>query len=165
MSAATTMCLLRLLLLPLATSSPSTSGAGRDSQGRGPWGAGWGFAAAGGVPPQPAGMQSYLLNKSVVGYFVANNTGLASAAELAAEVKLGIVGIGWNLNHLATSKSGGLEQYEAEQAAALKAARPDVGVMVLRDTEVVSDLPCNIRREGEQSLVVGGSSLVILEGT
>ena len=138
MSAATTMCLLRLLLLPLATSSPSTSGAGRDSQGRGPWGAGWGFAAAGGVPPQPAGMQSYLLNKSVVGYFVANNTGLASAAELAAEVKLGIVGIGWNLNHLATSESGGLEQYEAEQAAALKAARPDVGVMVLRNTEVVS---------------------------
>ena len=28
----------------------------------------------------------------------------------------------------------------------------------------VSDLSCNIRREGKQSLVVGGSSLVILEG-
>ena len=28
----------------------------------------------------------------------------------------------------------------------------------------VSDLPCNIRREGGQSLVIGGSSLVILEG-
>ena len=27
-----------------------------------------------------------------------------------------------------------------------------------------SDLPCNIRREGGQSLVIGGSSLVILEG-
>ena len=27
----------------------------------------------------------------------------------------------------------------------------------------VSDLPCNIRREGGQSLVIGGSSLVILE--
>ena len=29
---------------------------------------------------------------------------------------------------------------------------------------MVSDLPCNIRREGGQSLVIGGSSLVILEG-
>jgi hypothetical protein len=28
----------------------------------------------------------------------------------------------------------------------------------------VSDLPCSIRREGGQSLVIGGSSLVILEG-
>ena len=28
----------------------------------------------------------------------------------------------------------------------------------------VSDLPCNIKREGGQSLVIGGSSLVILEG-
>ena len=27
----------------------------------------------------------------------------------------------------------------------------------------VSDLPCNVRREGGQSLVIGGSSLVILE--
>ena len=83
----------------------------------------WGFAAAGGVPPQPLKLQSYLLNRSVVGYFVANNTGLASPLELAAEVKLGVVGIGWNLNHLATSKTGGLEQYEIQQAAALKRAR------------------------------------------
>ena len=75
------MCLLRLLLLlPLANSSPFEVGASRDSQGRGPWAVGWGFAAAGGVPPQPARMQSYLLNRSVVGYFVANNMGLASAA-------------------------------------------------------------------------------------
>ena len=28
----------------------------------------------------------------------------------------------------------------------------------------VSDLPCDIRREGGQSLLIGGSSLVILEG-
>ena len=27
-----------------------------------------------------------------------------------------------------------------------------------------SDLPCNVRREGGQSLVIGGPSLVILEG-
>ena len=31
-------------------------------------------------------------------------------------------------------------------------------------TGVVSDLPCVIRREGGQSLVIGGPSLVILEG-
>ena len=87
----------------------------------------------------PGKLQSrYLLNQSVVGYFVANNTGLANDAELAAEARLGIMGIGWNLNHLATSKHGGLETYEAEQARALKKLRPDIGVMVLRNTEVVS---------------------------
>ena len=31
-------------------------------------------------------------------------------------------------------------------------------------TPWVSDLPCNIRGEGGQSLVIGGSSLVIFEG-
>ena len=90
------------------------------------------------MPPQPANLQSYQLNRSVVGYFVANNTGLASAEELAAEVKLGIVGIGWNLYHSQTSRTGGIEEYEIQQAKALKAERPDVGVMVLRNTEVVS---------------------------
>ena len=30
--------------------------------------------------------------------------------------------------------------------------------------ELVSDLPCNVRREGGKSLVIGGPSLVILEG-
>lgn len=80
----------------------------------------------------PSNLQSrYFLNQSVVGYFVANNTGLASVQELASEAKLGIMGIGWNLNHLATSKSGGLEQYEIQQAAALKKLRPDIGVMVV----------------------------------
>lgn len=45
-----------------------------------------------------------------------------------------------NLNHLATSAAsgGGLELYEAEQAAALKAARPEVSVMVLRNTQAIS---------------------------
>ena len=32
------------------------------------------------------------------------------------------------------------------------------------DGVVVSDLPCDVRREGGHSLVIGGSSLVILEG-
>ena len=31
-------------------------------------------------------------------------------------------------------------------------------------TLLTPDRPCNIRREGGQSLVIGGSSLVILEG-
>ena len=66
--------------------------------------------------------------------------------ELAEEIKLGILGIGWNLDHLHTSTNpqdpgtagGGLERLEAQQAAALKAARPDLGVMLLRNTQVVS---------------------------
>ena len=37
------------------------------------------------------------------------------------------------------------------------------GVFVVSYRRVTS-LPCNIRREGGQSLVIGGSSLVILEG-
>ena len=103
-----------------------------------PWVAGWGFASHQGVPAMQPFLQSYHLNKSVVGYFVANYTGLDSASEVAEEVKLGIVGIGWELDHSTTSVSGGLELYEAQQAAALKAARPDVGIMLLRDTEVVT---------------------------
>ncbi len=43
-----------------------------------PWGVGWGFVKHGGLPPQPAAMQSYWLNRSVAGYFVANSTGLAN---------------------------------------------------------------------------------------
>lgn len=103
------------------------------------WNAGWGFTKHGGTPPLPGKLHSrYFLNQSVVGYFVANNTGLANPVELAAEARLGIMGIGWNLNHIVTSVSGGLEQYEIQQAAALKKFRPDIGVMVLRNTEVVS---------------------------
>ena len=37
-------------------------------------------------------------------------------------------------------------------------------VIKLSDATFVSDLPCNIRRGGGKSLVIGGSSLVILEG-
>ena len=35
---------------------------------------------------------------------------------------------------------------------------------ILRYLTVVSDRPCNVRREGGKSLVIGGPSLVILEG-
>ena len=46
------------------------------------------------------------------------------------------------------SRQDYLEKREAQKLEALK----------------VSDLPCNIRREGGQSLVIGGPSLVMLEG-
>ena len=36
--------------------------------------------------------------------------------------------------------------------------------LLLISLNAVSDLPCNIRREGGESLVIGGSSLVISEG-
>ena len=111
----------------------------------GPWNVGWGFQTTR-LPPLPPHMQSYLLNRSVLGLFLGNNTGMDSSEEVVAEARLGVVGIGWNLNHIATSTNGqdprtaggGLERYELEQAAALKAARPEMGVMVLRNTEVVS---------------------------
>ena len=98
------------------------------------WEAGWGFAAHHGLPPMRC--KRYQINQSLVAYFVANNTGLANPAEIAAEIKAGVLGIGWNLNHLATSKAGGLEQFEAQQAAGSaqgsparyqgEAARPDM---------------------------------------
>ena len=34
----------------------------------------------------------------------------------------------------------------------------------LRELGLVSDLPCDVRREGGKSLVIGGSSLVMLKG-
>ena len=39
-----------------------------------------------------------------------------------------------------------------------------IGLTFVARRPMVSDLPCNIRREGGQSLVIGGPSLVILEG-
>ena len=41
-------------------------------------------------------------------------------------------------------------------------ARPDWRTCLV--ATAVSDLPCDVRREGGQSLVIGGSSLVMLEG-
>ena len=55
------------------------------------WDADWGFSKAGGLPPMPVELQSYALNRSVVAYFVGNNTGLASPAELSAETTPGIL--------------------------------------------------------------------------
>jgi hypothetical protein len=47
------------------------------------------------------------------------------------------VGIGWQLNNIPSHYSH-LEQYEIEEAKALKAVRPDVRVSVLRNSEVAT---------------------------
>ena len=139
-----TMLATMMLSAMASAAAPSAITATASSR---PWTAGWGFAATGGIPPQPPHMRSYAINRTVLATFVANNTGLANGAELAAEVKSGVVGIGWNLYHSKTGLDpqkpagplgGGIEAYETQQAAALKKLRPDVGVMVLRNTEVVS---------------------------
>ena len=37
-------------------------------------------------------------------------------------------------------------------------------LMISQETWTASDRPCNVRREGGESLVIGGPSLVMLEG-
>ena len=46
------------------------------------WPVGWGFEAHGGFPPLPPAWQTYSLQKSTVGFFLGNATGMDSAAEL-----------------------------------------------------------------------------------
>ena len=67
----------------------------------------------------------------------------------------------------------GLPTAEAEMAGAALQLYTLQSLRIVRERSekgarrsccVVSDLPCNFRREGGQSLVIGGSSLVILEG-
>ena len=120
--------LLLVLLLDPVTCSSSFPG----------WNVGWGFAAGGGFPPLPASFRSWQLNRSTVGYFLGNASGMDSVAEVRAEVgKFGVVGIGWQLNNI-PSKYSHLETFEIEEARKLKAMRPGVKVMVLRNTEVAS---------------------------
>ena len=64
------------------------------------WPVGWGFASHGGFPALPAAWQSYSLQESTVGFFLGNASGMDSAAEEKAEVRLGVVGIGWQLNNI-----------------------------------------------------------------
>jgi len=51
--------------------------------------------------------------------------------------QLGYVGIGWQLNNIPSHYSH-LEKYELQEAANLKALRPDIRVSVLRNTEVAT---------------------------
>ena len=96
---------------------------------------GWGFSAHGGFPVNP--WASYQLNQSTVAYFVGNASGMDSVGEVEAEVKLGYLGIGWQLNNIPSHYSH-LEAAEIAQAKVLRAARPDVRIGVLRNTEVAT---------------------------
>ena len=107
------------------------------------WPVGWGFAKGGGFPPLPAGWAAAgyggTLRDASVGFFLGNATGLDSPAELRAEVRFGVVGIGWQINNVPSHHSH-LESFELETAAALKATRPGVRVMVTRESEATTTL-------------------------
>jgi hypothetical protein len=60
-----------------------------------------------------------------------------SAGELQGEIKLGYMGIGWQLNNIPSHYSH-LEKYEIQEAQILKKLRPDLKVSVLRNTEVAT---------------------------
>eukprot|EP00035_Acanthoeca_spectabilis_P000868 m.76005 g.76005 ORF g.76005 m.76005 type:complete len:480 (-) comp10476_c1_seq1:158-1597(-) len=96
---------------------------------------GWGFEKHGGFPVNP--WHSWAMNLSTTAYFVGNASGMDSPAELQGEIKLGYVGIGWQLNNIPSHYSH-LETYEIEEAKILKNLRPDIKVSVLRNTEVAT---------------------------
>lgn len=60
-----------------------------------------------------------------------------SQHELDGELKLGYVGIGWQLNNIPSHYSH-LETYEVEEAQILKKLRSTIKVSVLRNTEVAT---------------------------
>jgi len=86
----------------------------------------------------PAPWQNrYQMNQSAVGYFLGNASGMNSPDEVAAEARMGVVGLGWQLSNIPSHYSN-LEWFELEEARRLKALRPDVKVMLTRETEVTS---------------------------
>jgi hypothetical protein len=103
-----------------------------------PFSPGWGFTKKGGFPPTPWRHNHASQTEGLFGaYFVGNASGMDSPAELAKEVKLGYVGIGWQLNNIPSHYSH-LEKFEIIEAQRLKKLRPGVKVGVLRNTEVVT---------------------------
>ena len=54
--------------------------------------------------------------------------------ETAGETRFGIVGVGWQLHAIASNMTH-LEHWELAAAQELKAARPDIKVMVTRNTD------------------------------
>ena len=74
---------------------------------------GWGFVKHGGFPANP--WASWQMNHSTTAYFVGNASGMDSLAELSGEVRLGYVGIGWQLDNIPSHYSD-LEKYEIEEA-------------------------------------------------
>lgn len=77
------------------------------------------------------------LEDSLGTYFVGNASGMDSPSELAKEVELGYVGIGWQLNNIPSHYSH-LEKFEILEAQRIKKLRPGVKVGVLRNTEVAT---------------------------
>eukprot|EP01052_Picozoa_sp_SAG31_P032025 SAG31_NODE_3466_length_4242_cov_9.396573_1_plen_89_part_00 len=63
-----------------------------------------------------------------------NDTAGNSKVETQAESRLGVVGIGWQLSAVESNFTG-LEEHELSTARQLKAARPDIKVMVARNTD------------------------------
>ena len=99
------------------------------------WVVGWGFDKFGGFVKNP--WASWQMNRSTTAYFVGNASGMDSKQEMMEEVKLGYIGVGWQLNNL-PSKFQHLEAFERLESQRLRALRPDVRVGVLRNTEVVT---------------------------
>lgn len=98
------------------------------------------------IPPLPAAWHSTVAADMTTAYFVGNATGLDSAAELAAEARWGIIGIGWQLNGSWVPRGPQkgnhfgrhVEVAERETAAALKSLNPKLKVLLGRNTEVAT---------------------------
>ena len=88
------------------------------------------------LPPLPKHMQSYQMNRSTVAYFIGNASGMDSSVELRSETRFGSVGVGWQIDGIPKKWAQGLEVVELAEAKRLKALRPDVRVLVSRQSEV-----------------------------
>jgi sialidase-1 len=88
------------------------------------------------LPPLPKRMRSYQMNLSTVTYFIGNASGMDSPTELQAEARFGNVGVGWQIDGIPKHWAQGLEVVELAEAKRLKARRPDVRVLVSRQSEV-----------------------------
>lgn len=75
------------------------------------------------------------MNDSTAIFFAGNDTGVNSEAEVLAEARFALVGLGWQLAMRAQNHSH-LEALEAQSAAAIKAANPAARVLVTRENEV-----------------------------
>ena len=109
---------------------------------------GWAFQKHGGRPPLPFSPSGAIRDVSVA-YFLGNASGFDSAAEALAESRLGLVGIGWQINNV-PSHDMHLEAAELATAKQIKALRPQkkgggVRVLVSRNTEVVSTFWDSVR--------------------
>ena len=88
------------------------------------------------LPPLPRRMRTYQMNLSTVTYCIGNASGMDSQTELEAEARFGNVGVGWQIDGIPKQWAQGLEVVELAEAKRLKALRPEVRVLVSRQTEV-----------------------------